>query len=82
MAHNPADQLAQGIGQEVVPGTTWAEKLDPMQVIRYLQQLIGGGQSQQWAPGGGPMEPGGSGLKEQMMKQQIDQLSGRGGMGY
>jgi hypothetical protein len=76
-----ADQTGLGIAQEVVPGATWAEKLDPMQLIQMLQQILGGGQGP-WAPGGRPTDPGGSALKEQMMRQQINQLSGQGGMGY
>ena len=77
-------QLGQNIAREIVPGTTWMDKLDPAQLIQLLQQLIGGaGQGQpKWAEGGKPTDLGGSALKDQMMKQQIGQLSAPGGMGY
>ena len=77
-------QLGQNIAREIVPGTTWMDKLDPAQLIQLLQQLIGGsGQGQpKWAQGCRPQDPGGSALKDQMMKQQMGQMSGPGGMGY
>ena len=80
---NPADELATGVAKEMVPGAGGAMgKLDPMQLLQLLKQILGGGQQPTWASGGAPTDPGGSALKEQMMKQQIGQLSAPGGMGY
>ena len=80
---NPADELATGVVKEMIPGAGGAMgQLDPMRLLQLLKQILGGGQQPAWGRGGAPTDPGGSALKEQMMKQQIEQLSGPGGMGY
>ena len=70
MAQDYPTELAQGVVQELNPvGASGPfSKLDPMQLLQYLQQLIGGGGGGGFAPGGRPMDPGGSGLKGQMVE--------------
>jgi len=79
MAQDYPTELAQGVVQELNPvGASGPfSKLDPMQLLQYLQQLLGGGgggDQPQWAPRGGPMDPGGSAmggsLKDAMLMPQ------------
>jgi len=80
---DPASELAQNITRQVVPGMTWAEKLDPMQLIQMLQGLIGGGAGQGQPQPQPQQGMGGGSLRDRMLlEQRARQLSEPGGMGY
>jgi len=79
MAQDYPTELATGVVEELNPvGASGPfSKLDPMQLIQLLQQLIGGGGGQeegQFARGGRPTDPGGSAmggsLKDAMLMPQ------------